>query len=129
LTEKNITRIRRGNMHALYQEFAAGQLAAGESAKGLEQAFAARLEISPARWSQIKSAFPISDKLARQLEHHLEKPAGWLDAPRDFGPDPNEEEFIEMARAAWRASNAVGRRELKGFVKARVPKKTGADVA
>lgn len=110
-------------MQALYQEFAAEQLAGGVAAKGLEKAFADKLQISPARWSQIKSAFPISDKLARQLEHHAGRPGGWLDEVRDFGPklDPGEEAFLERARAAWRAANAAGKRELTGFVKKRLP--------
>ena len=30
-------------------------------------------------WSQIKSARPIGDKLARQLESACGRPAGWLD--------------------------------------------------
>lgn len=42
--------------------------------KGLEQAFAARLQISPSMWSQIKSSRPIGDKLARQIEQHSESP-------------------------------------------------------
>ena len=51
-----------------------------EAKKGdAEQAFAAALEISPSMWSQITSSRPIGDTLARQLERHCGKPAGWLD--------------------------------------------------
>jgi hypothetical protein len=116
----NITIVRRRNLQSLYQDFATQQLAAGESAKGLEQAFAAILQISPVRWSQIKTSLPISDKIARQLESNLGKESGWLDVPREFvGPDPGEERFIEAARAAWREANAKHKRELMRFIKSR----------
>lgn len=109
----NITVIRRHNAQALFQEYAAQKIAAGEPAKGMEQAFAAALEISPSMWSQIKSGRPISDKLARQIESHTGRPAGWLDAPHGAGqPDAAEERFVELARTVWRRSNAQGKREL-----------------
>jgi hypothetical protein len=104
---------RRQNVLALFQEYAAAQIAAGEPAKGMEQAFAAQLEISPSMWSQIKASRPISDKLARQIESHTRKPVGWLDeqhGPQQ--PDAAEDRFVEAARAAWRAANAQGKREL-----------------
>jgi len=110
---------RRQNVLALFQEYAAAQIAAGEPAKGMEQAFAAQLEISPSMWSQIKSNRPISDKLARQIESHTHKPAGWLDA--QHGPqqsDAAEDRFVEAARAAWRAANAQGKRELMRHMRA-----------
>jgi hypothetical protein len=82
--------------------------------KGLEQSFAAAMHISPSMWSQIKSARPIGDKLARQLEHRAGKPSGWLDEVHDGAavPDAAEERFLELARTAWRAQNAKGKREL-----------------
>jgi hypothetical protein len=33
-------------------------------------------------WSKIKSARPIGDKLARQIEAHCGQPVGWLDEER-----------------------------------------------
>ena len=62
----NITLTRRHNVLALFQAYAEKALAAGTAPKGLEQAFAATLQISPSMWSQIKSSRPIGDKLARQ---------------------------------------------------------------
>lgn len=107
------TLVRRRNALALFQEFAEASIAQGASPKGLEQSFAAHVEISPSMWSQVKSSRPIGDKLARQLEHHGGKPAGWLDEPHGPAlPDAAEERFVEAARAAWRAQNAKGRREL-----------------
>lgn len=116
----NITLTRRVNAVALYQTFLQERIAAGDAPKGLDQTFAALLEISPSMWSQIKSARPISDKLARQIEHHTQQPTGWLD--KDHGiartPDAAEARFVEMARAAWRGANAKGKRDLVHHLKA-----------
>jgi hypothetical protein len=114
----NTTVIRRHNALALFQEYAATKIAAGEPAKGMEQAFAAELEISPSMWSQIKSSRPISDKLARQIESHLKRPSGWLDAEHGTqAPSAAEERFVELARSAWRAANAEKKRELLRVVR------------
>lgn len=117
---QNTTLTRRRNMLALYQDYARQQLARGESAKGLEQAFAATLEISPSTWSQIKSSRAIGDKLARQIEQHAGKAAGWLDeAHADANvPDPAQDRFTEIAGAAWQRSNAKQKRELTRLLKA-----------
>ena len=116
---ENVTITRRRNMLALYQDYARAQLARGESAKGLEQAFAATLEISPSTWSQIKSSRPIGDRLARQIEQHAGKATGWLDETHDErqAPEPAEERFVELARRAWRQANAKGKRELAHALK------------
>jgi hypothetical protein len=105
---------RRRNALALFQEFMSAAAAEGAAPKGLEQSFAAAMHISPSMWSQIKSARPIGDKLARQLEHRAGKPSGWLDEVHDGAavPDAAEERFLELARTAWRAQNAKGKREL-----------------
>ena len=110
----NITVIRRQNVLALFQAFAEKALAAGGSPKGLEQSFAASLQISPSMWSQIKSSRPIGDKLARQIEQLARRPRGWLDEPRD--PDavsPAEKAFMALALAAWRASSRADRKALR----------------
>jgi hypothetical protein len=112
----NPTLIRRQNALALFQLYAEQALAAGNSPKGLEQTFAARLEISPSMWSQIKSARPIGDKLARQIERHCGKPLGWLDetTARTQAPlSDKERAFLDLALAAWRASNSTGRKQLR----------------
>jgi hypothetical protein len=110
----NTTLIRRQNALALFQSYAEKALAAGVPPKGLEQAFAATLEISPSMWSQIKSARPIGDKLARQIEQHSSKPAGWLDQQRaDWVPSTQEQAFLALALRAWRATNASGRKQLR----------------
>ena len=110
----NITVIRRQNALALFKAHAENALAAGATPKGLEQAFAATLEISPSMWSQIKSSRPIGDKLARQIEQHCGKGTGWLDEEREAeGLTPGEQQFLALALKAWRATNSAGRKALR----------------
>lgn len=118
-TVANITLARRHNALALFQAHAERALASGAPPKGLEQAFAAQLQISPSMWSQIKSARPIGDKLARQIEQHCGKPKGWLDEEREpEGLTPAEQQFLALALKAWRTTNAEGRRSLRAQLKA-----------
>jgi IS5 family transposase len=114
----SITTIRRANVVVLYQEFLQGRVAAGDPPKGLDQAFAATLEISPSMWSQIKSSRPIGDKLARQIERHAGTEAGWLDVQHEGQAviDAGEERFVEAARLAWRRANAKEKRELMKLI-------------
>ena len=115
----NITLARRRNTLALFQEYAERELASGIPPKGLEQAFAAKLQISPSMWSQIKSSRPIGDKLARQIEAHCAKPEGWLDQDRDPAVlSEAEKAFLDLALRAWRSTNANGRRELRARLQA-----------
>jgi hypothetical protein len=110
----NTTVTRRLNALALFQVYAEHALAAGASPKGMEQAFAAELEISPSMWSQIKSSRPIGDKLARQIEQHQGKPAGWLDEAREVtSPSAAEKAFMDLALSAWRSTNSAGRKALR----------------
>ena len=110
----NTTITRRQNALALFQAYAEKALAAGAPPKGLEQMFAATLQISPSMWSQIKSSRPIGDKLARQIEQHHGKPAGWLDEARESDVvAPSERAFLDLALKAWRATNSVGREALR----------------
>jgi hypothetical protein len=110
----NITVNRRQNALALFQDYAEKALAQGASPKGLEQSFAATLQISPSMWSQIKSARPIGDKLARQIEVVSGRPTGWLDEQRrDVSPSAAEVAFLELALTAWRATNSAGRKALR----------------
>ena len=114
----NLTVNRRRSVLALFQAYAEDAIAKGAPPKGLEQTFAAHLEISPSMWSQIKSSRPIGDKLARQLEQHCGKPAGWLDEEREAaGLTPGEQQFLALALQAWRATNADGRKALKAQMK------------
>lgn len=105
---------RRQNALALFHAFAEQALAAGEAPKGLEQAFAASVQISPSMWSQIKSSRPIGDKLARQIEVHAQQVPGWLDEPHETAaPTPAEKAFLDLALQAWRATNSAGRKALR----------------
>jgi hypothetical protein len=115
----NITVNRRRNVLALFQAYAEDAIAKGAPPKGLEQTFASRLEISPSMWSQIKSSRPIGDKLARQIEQHAHKPAGWLDEERQAeGLSSAEQQFLALALKAWRSANSEGRKTLRNQMKA-----------
>jgi hypothetical protein len=110
----NITLTRRRNALALFQAYAEHELSSGTPPKGLEQTFAAKLQVSPSMWSQIKSSRPIGDKLARQIEAHCAKPDGWLDQEQDAPViSAAEKAFLDLALRAWRSTNAAGRRELR----------------
>lgn len=127
----NITVARRRNALALHRRFLEEAVAAGLPAKGLDQAFAKKIEVSPSMWSQIKSARPIGDNLARQIERHCDVEPGWLDKedrPSEV-PDAAEERFIAAAREAWRTANAKGKRELSGWLKKRAQDADDAEPA
>lgn len=114
----NPTIVRRHNTQVLFKDYAEKALAGGAAPKGLEQAFAAALQISPSMWSQIKSSRPIGNKLARQIEVLCAKPLGWLDQPQadaalNATPSTAETAFLALALEAWRASNARTRRALR----------------
>ena len=114
----NTTITRRQNALALFQAYAEKALASGAPPKGLEQTFAAMLQISPSMWSQIKSSRPIGDKLARQIEQHHGKPTGWLDEARESDSvAPAEKAFLDLALKAWRATNSTGRKALREQMK------------
>lgn len=119
----NITLARRRNALTLFTAYAGQALGSGAPPKGLEQAFAASLQISPSMWSQIKSARPIGDKLARQIEVLCGKPSGWLDEVHGMdGPTPVEQAFLDLALAAWRDSDRAARKglreQMRGIVEA-----------
>lgn len=114
----NITLTRRQNALGLFQDYAEKALVSGMSPKGLEQSFAATLQISPSMWSQIKSSRPIGDKLARQIESASSKPSGWLDEVRKQSvPSAAETAYLELALAAWRSTNSAGRKALREHMK------------
>jgi hypothetical protein len=114
----NTTVTRRQNALVLFQDYAERALASGAPPKGLEQSFAATLQISPSMWSQIKSSRPIGDKLARQVESRCGKRAGWLDeAQASAAPTPAETAFLKLALAAFRATNSAGRKALREHLK------------
>jgi hypothetical protein len=113
----NITVARRQNALALFQDYAEKALAKGASPKGLEQAFAATLQISPSMWSQIKASRPIGDKLARQIEAATGRPPGWLEEERaSMAPTSAEKAFLDLALAAYRSTNVQGRRALRAHL-------------
>ena len=115
----SLSTFRRLNAIALFQTFAEDRISAGDPPKGLESAWAAQLEVSGATWSMAKSgARPIGDKLARQIEQHCGKAAGWLDEERaPAGLSPGEQQFLALALKTFRATNSDGRKRLKLLLK------------
>lgn len=115
----SISTVRRLNALALFQSFVEERIAAGDPPKGLESAWASRIEVSGATWSMAKGgARPIGDKLARQIEQHCGKDAGWLDEERaPAGLSPGEQQFLALALKTYRATNSDGRKRLKQALK------------
>jgi hypothetical protein len=114
----NISITRRLNLLALLQEFAENWVATGTTTKGIDQAFAERIQVSPSMLSQMKAGRPIGNKTAAQVEALCRRPAGWLDVQHpDQKPTPAEDAFIELARKVWRAQNARDKRSLAHWVR------------
>ena len=113
-------RLRRENLLRLLREFTEAQLALGAAAKGIEQTFATHLEVSPSTLSQLKSSRNMGDKIASQIEQHAGKAPGWMDAEHlGVMGTHGESAFIDLARLAWRATDARGRRALMRLAKTR----------
>jgi hypothetical protein len=111
--------IRRNNLHELLTAFAQQQLAAGQATKGIEQAFAAHLQISPSMLSQIKRNRNISDALAKQIERLTGKTDGWLSQQHPLaghnGPPQeviSEEAVINLVREKWRSADDEQRKRM-----------------
>ncbi len=111
----DITTTRRLNLLSVFREFSQEQIAAERQPKGLDAAFASKLQISSATWSMAKSGSrPIGEKLARQFEVALNKPALWLDEPRESAVITEaEQRFLNRALEVWRSTNSAGRKRLK----------------
>jgi hypothetical protein len=119
----DINRTRRNNLLIIIREYSERELAAGESPVGMLGRLAKELGLSAGGLSQFKgdangSGRNIGDAAAAQIESRLGKPKGWMD--EDHGGDafnPAENAFIEMARSAWRSTDAKGRRQLMQLAK------------
>src|SRR5690349_6295014 len=119
----DINRTRRNNLLIIIREYSERELAAGESPVGMLGRLAKELGLSAGGLSQFKgdangSGRNIGDAAAAQIESRLGKPKGWMD--EYHGGDavnPAENAFIEMARSAWRSTDAKGRRQLMQLAK------------
>jgi hypothetical protein len=114
----NISITRRLNLLSLLQEFAENWVATGTTTKGIDQAFAERIQVSPSMLSQMKAGRPIGNKTAAQVESLCKRPAGWLDMQHpDQKPSPAEDAFMDLARKVWRAQNAKDKRSLNQLIR------------
>jgi hypothetical protein len=80
----DLAQVRLDNALLLFEEFvrATARHADAATLRGLERRFAERVQIQPSYWSQIKSrSRQIGERLARQFEHLMHKPRGWMDLP------------------------------------------------
>jgi len=80
----DLAQVRLDNAMLLFEEFvrATARHADAATLRGLERRFAERVQIQPSYWSQIKSrSRQIGERLARQFEHLMHKPRGWMDLP------------------------------------------------
>jgi hypothetical protein len=78
----DLAQIRLDNALLLFDEFVqqAARNPDAATLRGLEGRFAERLQIQPSYWSQIKArSRQIGERLARQFESCMNKPAGWMD--------------------------------------------------
>ncbi|WP_371438327.1 hypothetical protein [Polaromonas sp.] len=120
----NIHRTRRNNLLLLLREYTEQQAAAGESPVGLMRRFAELLGLSPGGLGQFKGDNPkvarnIGDAVAAQIESRMKKPKGWLDQDNGAGEiNPAEIAFLELAKDAWRNSDAKGRRAMMKLARA-----------
>ena len=81
----DLAQVRLDNALLLLEEFvrATARHADAATLRGLERRFAERVQIQPSYWSQIKSrSRQIGERLARQFEHLMHKPRGWMDLPQ-----------------------------------------------
>ena len=113
--------IRRTNLLTLLRVFSEQRIAAGDSAKGIEGAFAAHIGVSAVTLSHLKTRRNVSDKMALQIESACAKAPGWLGwlsgARRDSLSGPAELFFLDRARVAWRQGNAKEKRRLMKLAK------------
>lgn len=80
----DLAQVRLDNAMLLFEEFvrATARHADAATLRGLERRFAERVQIQPSYWSQIKGrSRQIGERLARQFEHLMHKPRGWMDLP------------------------------------------------
>ena len=114
----DLSQVRRANAVTLFRQFAEVRMRAGIPPKGLEQAFAELLQVSPSLGSQLKRSRPIVEKRARQIVAACRLAHGWLDEDRPGdGLTPGEQQFLGLALAAWRRTDAAGRKRLKALVR------------
>ncbi|MBL8326156.1 MAG: hypothetical protein JNJ89_14485 [Rubrivivax sp.] len=84
----DLAQVRLDNALLLFEEFvrATARHADAAALRGLERRFAERVQVQPSYWSQIKSrSRQIGERLARQFEHLMHKPRGWMDQPHTLG--------------------------------------------
>ena len=112
-----LPRTRQTNVLIAFAQFAREKMILSLEAKGIEQAFAGCVEITPQAWCNIKSGrTAISDALATQIECRAGKPAGWLDEEQMDDQiswlNTDDQELALLALAALRRLDPDGKLRL-----------------
>lgn len=103
----DLAQVRLENALLLFEEFvrATARHADAATLRGLERRFAERVQIQPSYWSQIKSrSRQIGERLARQFEHLMHKPRGWMDVSHSAGEVDHPAEVAAGGRGEEDAS-------------------------
>jgi hypothetical protein len=113
--------IRRSNLLRLLRDFTQVRISSGEPTNGTERLFAEQLQMSKSLLSHLKSARPISDAIAKQIEARCRKPNGWLSIEHveiQTRPALGEDAFVALARETYRAADRAERVRLRAVVSA-----------
>jgi hypothetical protein len=124
----SISHTRRRNLLLQLNLFMHSALDAGQET-GAVTDFAQRIGVHKSLLSKLKgegqSSRDISDALARQIEAALGLSKGWMDEVHEEAPPtPAETSFIELALAAYRATDAKGRTEMRRTMRLELEAKT-----
>ncbi len=114
MTAESLSDIRRRNFMLLLAEWVAMQAVRGVSLRsGLENTFAAQLQVHPNTLSQWKKHRPIGKRSARHIEQRCGKPVGWLDQDHaSTDAETDEAQVVEMVRELWRRGDPAARERL-----------------
>ena len=138
-----VAETRLANTLSLLDAFKAELGPNADDLHGVEAAFARKLEISQAQWSQLKGRHrSVGEKLARQFEAKCGKPNGWLDEARrastyqpqaspppklNLEPATSEERFaVDLFLTAFRSNPEGVKARLLDVVHGELAKRSNA---
>jgi hypothetical protein len=114
---QSISQTRRRNLLLQLNLYAHEEINEGRQAS-ISTSFAESIGVHKSLLSKLRgegnAARDISDKMARQIESHLKLEPGWMDHDHQEAPVTSAEaSYLELALAAYRATNAQGRSRLR----------------
>jgi len=118
----DLATVRQRNIILLREEFERNVSPSVGNLRGMDKAFCERVGIHPSLLSRIRAgSYHAGEKLARQFEVAMRKPAGWLDqaqeapsvTPAGYLPASEEERFaVSVFLAAYREHPRALRQRL-----------------